>query len=184
MKKKRLVAPLNAVSPRASTLSTPPIWKHAADLDDVEVIVVSDGSTDRTAEIARGFDEVRVIEFEQNQGYGAAIKEGWRQGCGELLSFLDADGTCSPEFFGEMSRLALTESGDLVLGSRLGPDSEMPKVRRLGNRIYALLLGFLCGRHVTDTASGMRVVRRSSLSHLYPLPDGLHAVHECASHAQ
>lgn len=148
--------------------------KNVADLDDIEIIVVSDGSTDRTPEIARGFDEVHVIEFEQNQGYGAAIKEGWRQGKGELLSFLDADGTCSPEFFGEMSRLVLTESGDVVLGARLGPDSEMPKVRRLGNRIYALLLGFLCGRHVTDTASGMRVVRRSALSHLYPLPDGLH----------
>ncbi len=40
--------------------------------------------------------------------------------------------------------------------------------------MYALLLGFLCGRHVTDTASGMRVVQRSALRHLLPLPDGLH----------
>lgn len=61
---------------------------------DVELIVVSDGSTDRTPEIARSFQGVSLIEFEQNQGYGAAIKAGFEAGVGDLLSFLDADGTC------------------------------------------------------------------------------------------
>lgn len=148
--------------------------KQAAGLTDVEIIVVSDGSTDRTAEIAQSFQEVNVIVFQQNRGYGAAIKEGWRQGEGTLLGFLDADGTCDPEYFADMCRIAIEESADIVLGSRLGPESKMPKVRRIGNRIYALLLGLLCGRQVTDTASGMRVVRRRSLKYLYPLPDGLH----------
>jgi glycosyltransferase involved in cell wall biosynthesis len=148
--------------------------KEVAGLTDVEIIVVSDGSTDRTVEIARSFREVKVIEFVQNRGYGAAIQEGWRQGKGTLVSFLDADGTCDPQYFADMCRLARRESADVVLGSRLGPQSRMPRVRRLGNRLYALLLGFLCGRHVTDTASGMRVVRRQSLRHLYPLPSGLH----------
>ncbi len=60
---------------------------------DVEIIVVSDGSTDKTAEIAGAFDDVKVVVFEKNRGYGAAIKEGWRQGKGTLLGFLDADGT-------------------------------------------------------------------------------------------
>jgi hypothetical protein len=73
-----------------------------------------------------------------------------------------------------MCAAAITEQADCVLGARLGADSEMPKIRRLGNRIYALLLGFLCGRYITDTASGMRVVPRGSLRRLYPLPDGLH----------
>jgi glycosyltransferase involved in cell wall biosynthesis len=148
--------------------------KAAAGLVDVEVVVVSDGSTDRTAEIAQGFSEVRVIVFEKNRGYGAAIKEGWRQGKGDLLGFLDADGTCDPVYFARMCRAAVDEHADIVLGSRLGLDSRMPRVRRIGNRIYALLLGFLCGRHITDTASGMRVVRRDALRHLLPLPDGLH----------
>jgi glycosyltransferase involved in cell wall biosynthesis len=147
---------------------------EGAGLSDVEILIVSDGSTDRTAEIAHGFDEVSVIEFPQNRGYGAAIKEGWRQGSGSLLAFLDADGTCDPRHFAEMCRLLLADSADVVLGSRLGPDSKMPRVRRIGNQLYAFLLGFLCGRHVTDTASGMRVVRRSSLRQLYPLPNGLH----------
>lgn len=148
--------------------------KQESGIADVEVIVVSDGSTDRTAEIARSFAEVRVIEFEQNRGYGAAIKEGWRQGTGSLLGFLDADGTCNPRFFADLCRLCTNESVDVTLGSRLGPESQMPPVRKVGNRFYAFLLGFLCGRHVTDAASGMRVVSRRSLRDLYPLPDGLH----------
>ncbi len=148
--------------------------KAAARLASVEIIVVSDGSTDRTAEIAALFDDVKVIVFEKNRGYGAAIKEGFRQGHGSLVGFLDADGTCDPHYFGEMCRIALEEDADIVLGSRLGPDSKMPRVRRLGNRVFAVLLGFLCGRWITDTASGMRVMKRSSLEALYPLPDGLH----------
>lgn len=146
----------------------------AAGLEAVEIIVVSDGSTDRTAEIAGSFNDVKVIVFERNRGYGAAIMEGFRQGSGTLVGFLDADGTCDPRYFAEMCRLALKERFDIVLGSRMGPESKMPKLRRVGNRLYAALLGFLSGRFVTDTASGMRVLRRTALETLYPLPTGLH----------
>ena len=148
--------------------------REAAGLEFVETIVVSDGSTDQTAEIARGYEGIGLVVFEKNRGYGAAIKEGWRRGSGDLVGFLDADGTCDPMYFAQMCRLMVEEPVDVVLGSRLGPDSKMPLVRRVGNRFYALLLGFLCGRHVTDAASGMRVVRRDALDELYPLPDGLH----------
>lgn len=147
---------------------------HQAGLDGVEIIVVSDGSTDRTAEIAQGYEDVHVVVFEENRGYGAAIKEGWRIGRGDLVGFLDADGTCDPRFFAQLCRTVLDENADVSLGSRLGADSQMPAIRRAGNRIFAFLLGLLCGRQVTDTASGMRVIRRSSLKYLYPLPDGLH----------
>ena len=148
--------------------------RQTAGVSDIDLVVVSDGSTDHTAELARRFSEVKVIEFARNRGYGAAIQEGWRQGRGTLLGFLDADGTCDPTYFAQMCRIAIQDSSDVVLGSRMGPLSQMPRIRRFGNRLYALLLGFLCGRHVTDAASGMRVVRRESLRHLYPLPLGLH----------
>ena len=147
-------------------------------VQDLEVIVVSDGSTDRTAEIAQQLaaehPRVRVIVFERNRGYGAAIKEGFRQSSGALVAFLDADGTCDPNYFGELCHAVQTDGAAIALGSRMGRGNEMPRVRRLGNRFYALLLGSLSGRAVTDTASGMRVLRRACLSQLYPLPDGLH----------
>ena len=137
-------------------------------------MVVSDGSTDRTAAIARGYPGVDVVEFPANRGYGAAIKAGWERGGGELLGFLDADGTCDPRAFVPMCQVILEKGSDLVLGNRMGAGSRMPRVRRLGNVLYALLLGRLSRRQVGDTASGMRVVRRDALPKLLPLPDGLH----------
>ncbi len=140
----------------------------------VEVIVVSDGSTDRTAEIAAGYPEAELIVFEKNRGYGAAIKAGFEAGHGELVGFLDADGTCDPLFFADLCTALVNGEASVALGSRMGPASRMPRIRRLGNRIYALILSVLSNRVVTDSASGMRVIRRDVLPRLYPLPDGLH----------
>jgi glycosyltransferase involved in cell wall biosynthesis len=141
---------------------------------EVEILVVSDGSTDATARIARGYRGVGVLELLRNQGYGAAIQAGFRRASGDLLAFLDADGTCDPREFARLCRALLTRGADVALGSRLGPGSQMPWLRRVGNVFYALVLGLLCGRRVTDTASGMRVIRRSALTDLYPLPTGMH----------
>jgi glycosyltransferase involved in cell wall biosynthesis len=145
------------------------------DVDDVEVTVVSDGSTDRTVEIASSYtDRINLIVFEKNKGYGAAIKEGWSQSDAELVAFLDADGTCDPKFFVELCNLITREGSDVALGCRLNKDSKMPMTRRLGNTLFSILLTFLSAARVKDTASGMRVVRRTVLADLMPLPDGLH----------
>jgi len=142
---------------------------------DVEVTVVSDGSRDRTVERAQAYrNQIHLIVFEKNRGYGAAIKEAWRQSDAELLAFLDADGTCDPAFFADLCNLIERERADVVLGCRLTRGSRMPFVRRVGNVLFALLLSFFSSKRVRDTASGMRVVRRSSLPRLYPLPDGMH----------
>jgi glycosyltransferase involved in cell wall biosynthesis len=146
----------------------------ALGLSDVEVIVVSDGSTDRTEAIASQFPDVTVLAFDRNRGYGAAIKCGFDHGSGNIVGFLDADGTCDPVIFADLCRALDEQQASVALGSRMGPDSEMPRVRRVGNTLFAWLLGTLSKRSVGDTASGMRVIRRSALPDLYPLPDGLH----------
>ena len=142
----------------------------------VAVTVVSDGSTDRTVEIARGFgNKIDLIVFEKNRGYGAAIKAGWEHmPDADLLAFLDADGTCDPLFFATLATTLEDEKADIALGCRLNENSQMPRIRRLGNRMFALLLSGLASTNVRDTASGMRVVRRSALPQMMPLPDGLH----------
>jgi glycosyltransferase involved in cell wall biosynthesis len=140
----------------------------------VDITVVSDGSTDRTVELASRYtDQIKLIVFEQNKGYGAAIKEAWMQSDADLLGFLDADGTCDPQFFSQLCATLQTEEADVVLGSRMGPGSKMPPVRRVGNVLFAVVLSMFSSRVVRDTASGMRVIRRSSLPRLLPLPDGL-----------
>lgn len=144
---------------------------YAAGIDEVECIVVDDGSHDRTSAIAAEFP-IRIIR-QANQGYGGAIKTGFRQAQGDLLAFLDADGTYPPEHFPALCVAALA-GADVVIGSRMaGAHSEMPLVRRIGNLFFAGLLNVVGCAKISDSASGMRVLRRDRLPQLYPLPDGL-----------
>jgi glycosyltransferase involved in cell wall biosynthesis len=141
----------------------------------VLITVVSDGSTDRTVDRATPYvGDIDLIVFPKNRGYGAAIKEAWARSDAELLGFLDADGTCDPEFFATLCATAESEGADVVLGCRLNKNSRMPLIRRVGNALFATMLRLVSSSRVRDTASGMRVVRRSSLGDILPLPDGLH----------
>src|SRR4051812_1322349 len=144
-------------------------------ITQVDITVVSDGSTDRTVSLARKHtDRIKLIVFEQNRGYGAAIQQAWLESDADLLGFLDADGTCEPRFFGDLARALAAQGADVALGCRLNQDSEMPLIRRTGNILFAGLLTVLSGHSVRDTASGMRVVRREAYARLRPLPTGLH----------
>jgi glycosyltransferase involved in cell wall biosynthesis len=143
----------------------------------VELLVIDDASRDRTAqiaeEIARDNPLLRVIRHTKNRGYGGALKTGFSEAKGDLVGFLDADGTYPPEYFPELCQKAM-EGADLVVGSRMvGADSQMPATRRVGNLFFANLLSLLGRQHVTDSASGMRIFSRNILDQIYPLPDGL-----------
>lgn len=166
-------------------LSVAPDLKKAG-VDQLELLIVDDGSRDRTAEVASNIPGVNLICHSRNRGYGAALKTGFSQARGELIGFLDADGTYPPEYFPHLCRAALNGM-DLVIGSRMaGEESKMPLTRRVGNLFFATLLTVLSHQKVTDSASGMRVFKREILEQIYPLPDGLNltpvmstrAVHE------
>lgn len=144
-----------------------------AGVDQLELLVVDDGSKDKTAEVASKIPGVNLICHPQNKGYGAALKTGFSKASGELIGFLDADGTYPPEYFPQLC-LAALNGADLVIGSRMtGEDSKMPLTRRIGNFFFANLLSLLSRQKVTDSASGMRVFKRDILEQIYPLPDGL-----------
>jgi hypothetical protein len=139
----------------------------------LEVLVVDDGSRDQTAHVAGNIEGVRLIRHSHNQGYGAALKTGFRQAQGDLIGFLDADGTYPPEYFPRLCEIALN-GAELAIGSRMaGADSRMPVTRRIGNMFFAALLSLLGGQPVSDSASGMRVFRREVFERICPLPDGL-----------
>jgi glycosyltransferase involved in cell wall biosynthesis len=155
-------------------LATEPDLKKAG-LDDLELVVVDDGSCDRTAEIVGQFADVRLVCHPANRGYGAALKTGFCESCGEWLAFLDADGTYPPESLPDMYRAALEHDADIVIGSRMtGSDSKMPVTRWVGNKLFAGLLSVVGNARITDSASGMRLLRKDILPFIYPLPDGLH----------
>jgi len=157
------------------TLAAAEVIRARTPVEEVEVIVVSDGSFDRTEELARTFlPAIQLIAYPDNRGYGRAIKTGFKRARGELVSFLDADGTCDPLFFVDLVNKLLEEKADICIGSRMGPGSRMPALRRVGNRLFRSLINLIAKTKVTDSASGMRVLRRDRLPDIYPLPDGLH----------
>ena len=143
-------------------------------VEGLELIVVDDGSTDRTPELVTATPGARLIRHATNTGYGAALKTGFAAACGEWVGFLDADGTYPPEYFPALCQAAQDQRADIVVGSRMaGTDSQMPPVRRVGNLIFARLVSVISAQSITDSASGQRVFKKSVLERIYPLPDGL-----------
>lgn len=146
-------------------------------VDHVHIVFVNDGCTDRTQEIVDQpeFSEVVKVNYGRNRGYGAAIKAGWQATEADLVGFVDADGTCDPDFCVNLINAMVEHKADVVLARRLEPNTQMPLIRKIGNRLFAGLLGFVSGHNdITDTASGFRIVKRESLKLMSPLPDGLH----------
>ena len=153
-------------------LAVEPALKEVG-VERMELLVVDDGSMDKTADVAASIPGAILIRHPKNKGYGAALKTGFSKASGELIGFLDADGTYPPEYFPQLCQSALN-GFELVIGSRMaGEDSQMPVTRRIGNFFFANLLSILGRQKVTDSASGMRVFKREILEQIYPLPDGL-----------
>ena len=84
---------------------------RAVGVEDLELLVVDDGSSDRTADIAASIEGVQLVKHPHNRGYGAALQTGFSRAKGELIGFLDADGTYPPEFFPQLCEVALDEIG-------------------------------------------------------------------------
>jgi glycosyltransferase involved in cell wall biosynthesis len=120
-------------------------------------VVVVDGSTDRTAEIARDHG-ARVIEQEP-QGYGVAVREALLTATGDVIVTTDCDDTYP---MGALDRFldAINDGYDVVSGDRLYHGAAaMPALNRVGNRAFALLASGLVGRRLHDVTTGMRAYR-------------------------
>ncbi len=134
-----------------------------------EIVVVDDGSTDGTGDLAaaRG---ARVVRRPYGMGNGAAVKAGIREARGDLVALMDADGQHDPA---DLPRLlaAMDEGTAMVVGARSG-DFGGGLHRALANRIYAALATWVAGVRVPDLTSGFRVVRRAEARRfLYLLPN-------------
>ncbi|MEJ2061541.1 MAG: glycosyltransferase family 2 protein [Gammaproteobacteria bacterium] len=138
---------------------------------DAEVLVVDDGSTDSTAELAARAG-AKVVSHPYGMGNGAAIKTGSRAAQGTIFVFMDADGQHDPA---DISRLLirLEEGGfDMVVGAR-GNGSQASIGRGLANRFYNRLASWMTGHRIQDLTSGFRVVRAEKFREfLYLLPNG------------
>jgi glycosyltransferase involved in cell wall biosynthesis len=122
---------------------------------DFEIIVVNDGSSDNTGEVAHEAGAI-VYSHPYNIGSGAAVKSGIRIASGEILVFMDGDGQHSPEDLEKL--LAFLTSFDMVVGAR--PKGQQASwIRALGNRIFNRLSSYVANFPIQDLTSGFRAVR-------------------------
>lgn len=119
-----------------------------------EVIVVDDGSEDRTVESLRE-KPVKVLRHEFNRGYGASLKTGIQASRYRHVVIVDADGTYEerdlPKLVGHM------EAHDMVVGARTGKDAKIPLMRRPAKWFLNRLADFLTETHIPDLNSGFRI---------------------------
>ncbi len=144
---------------------------------DAEILIVVNGSTDDTGEVARNLerelDNVRSWETPEKLGKGGAIYQGFRLAKGDTVAFTDADNSTVPS---QLDRVvtAVGPEADVALGSRWLPESvqEVPQPlgRRIASRVFNIIVRILFGLPFRDTQCGAKAFRLSVLQPLLDKP--------------
>lgn len=132
--------------------------------DSWEVLVVDDGSNDRTADVVRDFGHpaIRLLSTGCNRGKGAALRDGMMTTQGELVLMCDADMATPPQML-PIFLAALRPDVDIVIGNRRSPESRIVRrqslLRRILGTFYKLLATRLTGVAVADVNCGFKLFR-------------------------
>lgn len=133
-----------------------------------EIIVVDDGSTDKTREIVDSYANVRINKRRQNEGKGYSVKEGMLMAKGDYAIFMDAD---SPIPLDEIYKLYTNaEEFDVVIGSKYLPESkyEQSKVRLVVGKLFRTFVHVLFNIRVTDTQCGLKMFSKKAIDIIFP----------------
>lgn len=147
--------------------------KHSWDL---EVIVVNDGSKDKTADVVRQyaarFPYIHLVDNAVNGGKGKSIRDGVERANGDVIFFADADDS-TPITDADKLLSAIESGADIAIGSRwVDRDLQVhpqPWYRRLNGRFYNLLMRSILGLDYRDTQNGFKAYTRSAAKTIFPL---------------
>lgn len=140
-----------------------------------EIIVVDDGSADRTAEVAGGISKenprIRVIRLPENLGKGAAVRTGMQAARGACALFADA-GTCVPYDHVERGLTLISGGADLAFGSRVIVRSRIlkssPLHRRMGSMGFQMIVEHIMGlKNIADTQCGFKMYTRRAYRDIF-----------------
>ncbi len=149
------------------------------------VIVVDDGSSDQTADLAEAAG-AKVVRLEFNQGKGAALNAGFKRASGmapDVVVILDADAQHDPEEIPTVVAPVLAGQADVVIGSRfLQTKSEIPWWRQIGQHALTKATNVASGVKLTDSQSGFRAFSMEALNRLMFKSGGLGVESEMQFH--
>lgn len=149
-----------------------------------EVIVVDDGSTDRTSRIAE-LAKATVVRHGENRGYGSAIQsiiDGAKKQNADILVILDADAQHNPDEIPSLIK-AISEGSDVVIGSRERQREAIPPLRRIGQKILSRLTYVVSRKKLSDTESGFRAYSSKAIAELELKEKGMAVSSEIVSTA-
>ena len=134
-----------------------------------EIIVIDNASTDKTVDIVKKHNDVRLIQHESDKGYGGSIKKGVKAAKSDNIITIDGDGTYPAEDIPKL--VSYIGQYELVSGARVGKDVSISLIRRFGKFGHHRLINFLAGEHIPDMNSGLRVFKKDVFLryfHLFP----------------
>ena len=137
-------------------------------IDKVEVLVVDDGSTDKTAELALNAGADKIVSHKRNMGVGTAFMTGIRNAISmsaDVVATTDADSQFDSNQIPELIVPILNHQFDIVIGSRFlsGAPKNIPRIKLIGNNIFTKIVSWLVGQKFTDTQTGFRAYSKEAL---------------------
>lgn len=149
------------------------VFKLVNEKFNKEIILVNDGSTDKSKDIASNleqkYDSIRLINFKENRGKGFAVKTGMQESSGDIVGIFDADLEYSTEDLNDLIEFIRKENTDFVCGSRFIGNKDRKNIYLrtfIANKLMSLLFSYVYKNKITDVATCLKVFKREIIENI------------------